>query len=457
MPRPLTIKIALTIDVNYLPNWKVSEGLRELVQNWLDAADDLGTPGEIEYSDKVLKLINPGANLTREALLLGSTSKVNREDQRGQFGEGLKLGTLALARSKRMVTVRTQNELWRARIQESDDFAGRKVLTWTISEVEKGDDVVVSIYPVEREEYEALQSAFLHFSVIEKHHTTYYGRLLMDDAYKGKVFVKGILVMEDEELSAGYDLSRVQVDRDRKMIRDYDLAHHTSEIWRATMISGKITPKEILDMLEHGRKDVDGAKYWCGSAKEQIAKEFIKRYPDTIPVLHGEEVGELGHFGAHGLQVPRGLFEVLKGASGIKNADAVKQKLGQAPKKEYSWEELGQSKVDNLLWAAGELESVLNNTDVLSRIRVVDFHDANLQGLYRRQSNRASDNKIDLASRVLQDRIWTLQVLVHEFAHDYGNDGDKIHVHMIEETWKKLATSWVGATESRGSIGEYNY
>ena len=42
-------RIALSVSSDYLPNWNVYEGLRELVQNYIDAQDDCGRKGEITY------------------------------------------------------------------------------------------------------------------------------------------------------------------------------------------------------------------------------------------------------------------------------------------------------------------------------------------------------------------------------------------------------------------------
>ena len=61
----------------------------------------------------------------------GYSSKIKdrkHEDVIGQFGEGLKVGALALVRDGRIVTMETRNEHWRFELNLDPNF-GVKVLT----------------------------------------------------------------------------------------------------------------------------------------------------------------------------------------------------------------------------------------------------------------------------------------------------------------------------------------
>jgi hypothetical protein len=432
--------IALTIDVNYLPDWGVREGLRELVQNWLDAADDIGQEGTVGYNSatKVLSLHNPGGDMSESALLIGKTSKLNRDDQRGQFGEGLKFGSLALAREERTVVVRTRNKIWRAKIQESPDFAGEKVLTWHVMDSSPHNGVSVTISPVEHVEYQHIRNTFTHFIDVGDAIETKVGRILLSPLMEGQVYVKGILVMESEDLKFGYDFSNIQVDRDRRMIRQTNLESATANAWWYANASGheKASAENILQMITDDYPDLKNARWWNQSTKRQIAQAFLAKYPDTVPVMNDGEVAALAHYGSTGRNVGQSLFNFLHGVEGIQDAEVVKWNLGRAPKKTYGYSELSEDKMQNFLWAAGELEAVLDNVDVLARVKIVDFHDPNLHGLHR-------GHGVEISSRMLVDKVETLQVLLHEFAHDYGIDGSKAHIHMIESLWKKLATNWV--------------
>ena len=84
----------LTISPNYVPNWGISEALREIVQNGIDRENE--TKGEskmsIIYDPIQLQLVigNPGTSLHKRTLLLGETTKDGKSTI-GKYGEGYKL------------------------------------------------------------------------------------------------------------------------------------------------------------------------------------------------------------------------------------------------------------------------------------------------------------------------------------------------------------------------------
>jgi hypothetical protein len=432
------IKVPLTIDVNYLPNWGIAEGTRELVQNWLDASDDLGINGVIKYNKAsgVLQLHNPGATLSRNALLLGNTSKASRDDQRGQFGEGLKLGSLALVREGCSVVVRTNTETWKAKIEESSDFAGERVLTWHVFESGRQDGVTVTISPIGNERYAELRKMFTHFQDMGRTFDVRNGTILLSPEFKGKIFAKGIFISHDEELEYGYNFKDINVDRDRKMISSWELNSATSDSWYWAMDEKKVIPIQIVNMLAKGCKDVRQAAHWNANIVKQLGDAWSKKYPNTVPTESDEEVSTLMHFGSVGRNVGNDLYRVLIRSPKIESPTEVKRKLGRAPKKIYRMNDLLTNEADNLLWAVEQLQLVLTDQSILDRIRVVDFYSESLGGIYR-------ETVIDISYSYLDDRHQLLAILVHEFAHDHGIDGDKRHVQAIENTWMALAKKWI--------------
>ena len=115
-------KFALPIKSTYVPDWGVWECLREFVQNAKDEEDDRGSEMKISHSGSALRIFNRGADMDRSALLLGQTSKADRSDLRGQFGEGLNLVILAGVRAGLDIVVYTQTERWTATLEPSDEY-----------------------------------------------------------------------------------------------------------------------------------------------------------------------------------------------------------------------------------------------------------------------------------------------------------------------------------------------
>lgn len=152
------MKIELTIKTNYLPNWGAYEGIRELVQNGQDAKTEFGASFDVTYRKdaSTLVLTNDGCTLPHEALLFGHTSKDGRGDLIGKFGEGLKLGVLALVRSEHAVKIRSGSEVWVPAIERSERFNADVLVFNIASGREQKNRVQVEIGNVSEGDWEAM-------------------------------------------------------------------------------------------------------------------------------------------------------------------------------------------------------------------------------------------------------------------------------------------------------------
>ena len=153
------MRTQLSLSRDYCPDWGTWEGIREVVQNYLDQ-NDVDEAGQVKYSPdtRVLRLRNPGAEINIEKLgLLGETTKTGT-DARGQFGEGIKIGILALLREGLRVSVRSGAKVWKATIEESRQFNGREVLTFTSSRLSTSyDGVEVTVRGLTAEAWETVR------------------------------------------------------------------------------------------------------------------------------------------------------------------------------------------------------------------------------------------------------------------------------------------------------------
>jgi hypothetical protein len=147
---PAKTTIALSLTEDYAPQWGVWEGVRELVQNWHDgclrgngrvewvrndANDHVALIGSVvvgsltyNAAEQQLVLVNRDVGLARRVLLLGSSHKADSQEAIGQFGEGMKVGTLALLREGRQVDMCTRDEHWHW-CRRVDASFGVRVLT----------------------------------------------------------------------------------------------------------------------------------------------------------------------------------------------------------------------------------------------------------------------------------------------------------------------------------------
>ncbi len=435
------MKIELSIKVDYLPSWQAYEGIRELLQNGRDAEVELSAPVTVRHKKDTNTLVieNEGCTLPHEALLLGHTTKVDRSELIGKFGEGLKLGVLALVRSGHSVKIRSGSEVWVPSIQKSEKF-NANVLVFDIATGRKDDNrVQVEVGNITAEDWDTMKKCFLFLLKprdIEKNRVeTYTGALLLGDEYKGRVFAKGIFVQNDPRLHYGYDFLDVDLDRDRKMVEKYALQYKCQIIWREALAKRPDLVEGFTRMLDQEAPDLDGVDNWAASylpqkAKEAVVLQFRARHGENaVPVASLADSKDIEHLGKQGIVAPKALKAVLENILGT--TDAIKENLRNESVKVYSWGELAADERDNLEWAIATVNTITPVT--LDKVDISDFRDQKIRGLFK-------DGRVVLAHNILSDRIKTLRVLVHEVAHDVsnGDDGDKSHISSVERIWSGI-------------------
>lgn len=443
-------KVALSVSSDYLPNWGAYEGLRELVQNFIDSQDDCGVKGEVSYEggsyQGKVTLTNHGAKpLNREALLFGVTSKTNRADQRGQFGEGMKVGTLALVREKRQVTIRTQTENWTASLQTSTEFGGRKVLTFTTHKRQTvTDNVSVEIYPVYKEEWDQIQRSFMFMQEDVESKDAYYGKVLMGENFRNKVFAKGIFVKEMQDMKWGYDLTTMNLNRDRSMIDEWDVRQNIIALLSDLYINKKIGLLDIRELFDNNNWEAQSGSYWSGAPViKDILADYVKSQngKKCIVTASPDEAVKAESFGWNVVRVSKSLSDAFAGLLttdyykdfrkqiGLSTFAEMTNEMRDSVAEYYDPKILSSNEVHNLAWAVNTLLSV----DVVVRPNVVKFvRDGEILGLYK-------GGEVFIAKSVLADKADTLATLIHEYSHNFGGDGTIAHSSAIESLWTKIA------------------
>ena len=215
-------KYELSLSRNYVSTWKVEEAIRELLQNAKDSDGEESIT--INKENGSITITNKNTSIPSSTLLLGNTSKKDDLNKIGQFGEGYKLAILVLLRESKNIEIYNADKIWIPSFQYSETF-GCEVLC--IEEYEGGeDDLTFEISGFNQAELSKLENEFLglngqEYASIE----TSYGEILTDTKFKGKVFVEGLPVYDDENFNYGYNFKSryVNLDRDRKSINLYEL------------------------------------------------------------------------------------------------------------------------------------------------------------------------------------------------------------------------------------------
>lgn len=339
--------ISLNLTTRYASSWKTWEGIRELVQNWHDGLFTCLGNGEgnsqteerISSSSKIyfkqwydsnqnvhfytawenpvkqrdnqarelgkilycedngrLYLVNHNTSLMRKILLLGFSQKAGNKEVIGQFGEGLKIGALALIREGRKITMETSKDRWNFGLKINSLF-NEEVLTVFVRDRDEIDesevmnsgilnlgdnDTCVTVARLTLEEWTGFVKRFLFLSPPSDFVSSELGTLLLDDEHKGQLHVKGVWVsdLSKDGLSSGVDFFQLRIDRDRRAVNHRsDIDHQVSGMWVRAIEQQPNLINKYYQLLEEGQSaDVKHATFYLSSPQvlSLVANRFFE-------------------------------------------------------------------------------------------------------------------------------------------------------------------------------------
>lgn len=310
-------KYELSVTKDYVPEWTVVDAIRELFQNAIDQQVSVeGNDMFFAYSEEeqVLKIGNKKSVLDPKTLLLGSSTKQDDDNTIGRFGEGYKIATLVLVRLGKKVTFYNYGarEVWNPRFVKSRRY-GAEILTFFVDKkypwtTVPDNNLTIVVEGITPEEYKDIVASNLHLDEPTDYYETEYGRILFEEKYAGKVFVNGLFVCKYEPYVYGYDFkpNHIKLDRDRKLVCDFDLKWLASSMW--CKVSGENMLNRAANLVADGASDV---RYIAdviitgGNIKELsevVYQRFIKEFgTHAIPVSNNAEA----------LTVPKGYNPVI--------------------------------------------------------------------------------------------------------------------------------------------------
>lgn len=298
-------KYELTLSPNYVPSWTVVDAVRELFQNAIDQQATIeGNEMFHSYDEgtQVLTIGNKLSVLEAQTLLLGNTTKVNDGKTIGQFGEGYKVATLVLLRLEKEVTFLNYGlrEVWKPRFVNSKKY-NSQILTFFVDKPALWQNVpdnnlTISIKGITLEEYEQIVESNLHLQTLASVEETPCGRILLDDNQSGKVYVNGLFVCKYEPYIHGYDFKPkyIKLDRDRKLVSDFDLKWMSSKMWAQTCSEkvAELAFKKAPDVawLQYQLYEVQANTNMYDKAVELFKEEHGEK---AVPVTNQDELNRV--------------------------------------------------------------------------------------------------------------------------------------------------------------------
>ena len=427
LPRPYRFSssptLTLSLTAGYAPHWTKREGVRELVQNWYDGCNanlrslnqhiaattapapytlSIGRTSAASHAlyqatashvsrpplhlgsilhhspSATLTFHNNAVSLTRAILLLGHTSKratpgpvaadsgAHAEGMVGSFGEGMKVGMLALLREGCRCWMGTRGELWRFDFYHDHNYGETLLGVWTADSIShaaaeqhdkqetegedeearevwdalsaqqrhervvlramldqrKATDTTTVLAGIATDDWTAYQHDFLFLSSTAPASvvSTPLGSILLSSAHQHCLFVKGFLVASfPHELVYGVNLSDAKLDRDRKAVLQTSELHRVvGSMWAQAVSARPELMDKYFELLLHHSSSAEAknAEYYLTShIVENVASTFFALHGhDSQPVLNssGDDAVFIStQLSRRPVLVPAALYEIL--------------------------------------------------------------------------------------------------------------------------------------------------
>lgn len=324
-------KYEMPISIDYVPEWNVVDAVREIFQNALD--NETETPENVmsvKYEDETLSIGNKTSVLELDSLLLGSSSK--RDDERliGKHGEGYKLAIMVLLREGKTFDVINygKREKWETKLVKSRRY-NNKVIPQVIIEKENifkkipDNDLIFSIGNITDDDYREIVEKNLHLQDYKPLATTSLGEILEGERYVNKIYVNGLYVCDSKGMDFGYNIKPkyVKLDRDRRLVDDFDLVWCTSKMWLENPGDG------LMDLIFGGAKDVKYVNsvrycYAKGNLSDDVLDRFMSDNGEgSVPVVDTAELERVKGGSQKPVIVNEVIGDILKGMVAIEKTD----------------------------------------------------------------------------------------------------------------------------------------
>lgn len=278
----------LTISPRYVQSWGVPEAMREIFQNAFDHQSyDISRD-----EDGVVRVTSYGTKLSTRTLLLGEGTKKEGDDKIGQFGEGYKLALLTLLRHGCEVQILNGiDEIWKPRIKRSRKFESELLSVDIKRHKNRCNDVDFVVGGIRDEDW---MDIIRDTRPLQKEDRVIpckdFGTILTESTQAGRIYVGGLFVGK-MDLSYGYDIkpTYLALDRDRRMVRQFDLEWLTSRMWMS--ISDE-KEQLLVKLLAKNVPDVRyaGSQAWgSDSLAESAYKHFVASHGENAYPASGQE------------------------------------------------------------------------------------------------------------------------------------------------------------------------
>lgn len=318
----------LSLSYDYVSSWTYLEAVREIFQNALDE-ETVNSKNKmfIEYDSEkqVLRIGNKEGVLDRKTLLLGVSSKRDEEKTIGKHGEGYKIASVVLLREGLGLKIYnySKKEVWTAKCVKSRRY-GTDIPAFDIEQYifksVPDHNLVFEISGFTKEMYNSVVTSNLHLikkefgeSGLGRMYKTSSGDVLLDEKFKGCVFVNGLFVKKISNLVYGYNFapSMLRLDRDRDLVDNFNLKWSIGGILR--LVDDTEFLKEVLQTTDAEYLYSSSITSSLSSLSDAVTKEFFEKNGiDAIPCKSQDDFNRLVRDGYKPIMVSNNTLCAIK-------------------------------------------------------------------------------------------------------------------------------------------------
>lgn len=266
-----------SITKNYVSDWGLTEGIREILQNAIDSSGEM----ELALEENALCIANKDIKLPIKSLLMGYGTKRNDDSAVGGKSEGSLLAIMVLIREGYSIVVENCDEVWYPKFIYDEDL-DEEILVIEIQQRDSTNNkLVYHIENLQDNDMELLKNEFPMLNEIitgERYESieTQCGEIILDKNYAGKMFVEGLPIQQDNNFKFGYNFKTeyVNLDRDRKAINYYELRDLTAQ----SLVTAKECHPEIFKAIADSVTDIKDLE----DVLEEASDEFLVSYRDMF-------------------------------------------------------------------------------------------------------------------------------------------------------------------------------
>lgn len=441
---PPATEMTYPISSDYIKGWTAERAIGEVIANAIDADP---AAFAVTYADGILDISDRAeTGVGAEGMILGYSDKRGRTDQIGQFGEGLKIATLVLARDPAVgdVFVETVGYAFSPVIAAPAAVAGvnipsrggvaPKVLRWLIWPSARAQGTRVRIV-CSQKVADAAMGRFLQLAK-PSYVAPAFGARIMVEGEPGTIYIGGVQVSRQVNLLFSYDFSlaaaKAVQNRDRTIVDAHSLNRLVSDALGAC-VDKDVFRRLVRQAVEGTLADAEASfpNVMSQANQKRILSEIGSEmfagavyFADTSNDEAALDLGDRGYEAVAFNGLNQWTAKRLAALLGLRSASQIAAKR-EVKREQVAWTKsatISTVEQRNLDWAIATVATVFGAA-AIGKVKVYDTAVLESGECFEAYGFYTPTGEGNIAVRHdrLADRDGLLETMIHEAGHRLGH------------------------------------